>query len=99
MKNNIKILLIIFSSVFGVLAIVSLGPILFSAMLFDAPGSEENNALLTAFFSLISFPIIVFITIGLAWIFYAIRKPKAALIIILLPSLNIILFIIGIALW
>jgi len=79
--------------------ILSLPMIIMSSMMFDAPGSMQNVALLAAFFSLISFPVIVIISLIVAWVLYRSDKLKGSLIVSLLPLVNIIIFISGILLW
>lgn len=99
MKNKIKIWLIISTSIFGSLTILSLPMILMSPMMFDAPGSTNNKAILAVFYSLISFPIIVLITIIGAWILFRLNKYKTSLLISLIPLISVSIFIIGILLW
>ena len=68
-------------------------------MMFDAPGSTNNATLLAAFYSLISFPIIVLTTIIIAWILFKHNKLKPALLISLIPLINASIFILGMLLW
>ena len=99
MKNKLKIWLIVATSIFGSLTILSLPMVIMSPMMFDAPGSTNNKALLAAFYSLISFPIIVLITIIVAWVLFRNNKLKTSLIISLIPLINLSIFILGMLLW
>lgn len=61
-----------------------------SFMMFDAPGSEENPTTILLFLSVLTFPVVCGISIGLAWILYARKKFKAACTISFLPVLNLL---------
>lgn len=73
--------------------------LLMSPMMFDAPGSTENSAVLFAFYSLLAFPVVTVISIALAWIFYSRNKLKLSLIISFLPFISMMLFIYGLSKW
>jgi hypothetical protein len=62
----------------------------FSAMLFDAPGSESSPFTLMLFYSIISFFPAVFFSIPGSWVFYILKKSKLTIVFALLPFLSII---------
>ena len=62
-KNGSSVWLIFSGIIFGVLAFLSLIPIMFSAMLFDSPGSANNGGAKFFVLNLDSFPIVVLFSI------------------------------------
>jgi hypothetical protein len=92
-----KIWLIVVTILLGLLALASLPMIMMSPMMFDAPGSTENNSLLFAFFSMLAFPVVVVLSLIVSWILFLREKRKAAFLVTLLPFLNILLVVVSLA--
>lgn len=92
MKNYLTIS----SVIVGSMAFASIMPALMSAMMFDAPGSEENPATNAMFYAMFSFPLVCLLSIPLAWLLYAGSYLRAAAVAIWLCVVNIIVFVIGI---
>ncbi len=67
-----------------------IGLAMFSVMLFDAPGSEENPATIALFYSLSTFPVICVVSVVLSWILYRRQWSTVACWIACLPLLNVI---------
>lgn len=65
----------------------------FSVMAFDAPGSDKM--LLPWIFMLTAFtwPLLFIFSLILSWVFYKLKKHKLSLAILLLPLLNMFVFI------
>ena len=76
--------------------VVGAGLALMSAMLFDAPGSENNRALIVLALSLVAFPIACLVSIPCAWVAYAKRRFRGAVLFSLLPLLPVASAIVGI---
>lgn len=70
-----------------------------SVMLFDAPGSETSVLTILLALSLTTAPLVLFVScVGGLWISFSdrlVRKPRQAKILMLLPLINIIVFIIA----
>ena len=94
MKKNkkYKIGIILSNLIFGLLFIPSLVMFVFSPMIFDAPGSTTSPFTILFWLSIFSFPFAVIISIVCSWILYNSKKYLSALLISLLPILNIILY-------
>lgn len=60
---------------------------------FDAPGSESNPVVWIAVISVITFPVILITSVCMGWIFFAIRKYKASLVSLLLPTIYLLILI------
>ena len=61
-----------------------------SVMMFDAPGSNENPALILLFCSIAGLPVSLFAGVVLAWIALAMKRDRAALWLSLLPLLPLL---------
>lgn len=82
-------LTIILANIFFVLLVVPGIMVAFkSVILFDSPGSESNPVIIVMFLTVVSFPVIVFLSLG-SWVLYSYRKYKASVIISFLPFVNI----------
>jgi O-antigen/teichoic acid export membrane protein len=93
-KSKTRQLLIVTTIIWGVLLLPSGFIALMSAMMFDAPGSEENGLLWFCFFSFLSFPLMcLFAFFG--WIPYAYSNFKLAKLIALSPILSAIFVIVA----
>jgi hypothetical protein len=69
-----------------------------SVMMFDAPGSAQNPALILLFCSIAGLPVSLLIGVVLAWIALAMKRDRGALWLSLLPLLPIITGIVAL-LW
>jgi len=69
-----------------------------SVMMFDAPGSNENPALILLFCSIAGLPVSLFAGVVLAWIALAMKRDRAALWLSLLPLLPLLTGLIAV-LW
>ena len=93
MKVNSDILrvwLIIATVVYGVTAMMALAFYLILPMMFDAPGSEENTALVAFATCIVIYPFLSVIAVALGWILRK-KAMNTAFIITLLPLLDAIL--------
>jgi H+/gluconate symporter-like permease len=61
-----------------------------SVMIFDAPGSSDNPAVILLFCSIVGVPLSLFVGVVLAWIAFAMKRDRGALWLSLLPLLPII---------
>ena len=66
------IILIVASVVFTLAVTPGVWAAMMSVMLFDAPGSEHNPAVLAFFYTIVSFPILCILSLA-SWIFYAFK--------------------------
>jgi hypothetical protein len=80
------------------LSVLSLGPILMSFFLFDAPGSENNPYVLTMAWSIWLFPVACVAAIALGWTAYLLKQPVLARVVFILPLANVVAFVTGMAL-
>jgi hypothetical protein len=69
---------------------------LMSVMMFDAPGSEHNKALILLFSSMVAFPLACIVGVALGWIAIARHRDRGAMWFSLLPLLPITTGIAGI---
>ena len=71
---------------------IALGAVmaLMSPMMFDAPGSSENPAMILLFSSIVGLPLSLIIGVLFAWIALALKRDRGALWFSLLPLLPII---------
>ncbi len=92
-KETTRILLLICSILFGIGALFSIVPIMFSAFLFDAPGSENDPLVWTIFWSILSFPFMVILSVILSWVLYRKEKWTAAKVFAFLPLLNFLVLV------
>lgn len=58
----------------GLSAVASLLPLMFSVMLFDAPGSENNPWLIALAGGLASFPVLCVVSIAASWIIWVVTR-------------------------
>jgi hypothetical protein len=85
--------------------IASALPIMFSPMLFDAPGSNGNHWLNLSFYSLLSFPVLCVLSIAGSWIVWSKTRDWPAeraaqgrwyrIGVAALPMISILLFALG----
>ncbi len=75
------------SATYVLLALLSAPPVIMLPMMFDAPGSEENGALMMAALLMALFPIFCLLGAILPWVF---RKRTFAKKLFLLPALNLV---------
>jgi len=69
-----------------------------SVMMFDAPGSAQNPALILLFCSIAGLPVSLLVGVVLAWIALAMKRDRGALWLSLLPLLPILTGIVAL-LW
>jgi hypothetical protein len=67
-----------------------------SVMMFDAPGTERNPAVILLFSSMVAFPLACLAAVILGWIAIGMRRDRLALWLSLLPVLPIVTGVIGI---
>ena len=82
----------------GVLGVLSLGAVLASFFMFDAPGSEKNPYLLTMACSIWLFPVTCAVAIVAGWIAYRMKQLELARLVFLFPVADVVAFLVGIAL-
>jgi uncharacterized BrkB/YihY/UPF0761 family membrane protein len=87
-KTN-KMALIIINILFGVSLMPAVVMAIFSPMLFDAPGSEKSSLTWFLLYGILSFPVLIIISIIATWIFYFTKNYKLALWVSLSPLLSI----------
>jgi len=75
------------SAIYVLLALISVAPVMMLPMMFDAPGSEENGALIAAALLLATFPISCLLGAILPWIF---RKRTFARRLFLFPIFSVV---------
>jgi len=85
-----KTRIITYNIIFGLLLLPSLFFSVMSIMMFDAPGSENSPYTIMLFISVISFPLLVILSIPASWVFYKFQKYSTSLMVALLPLLSII---------
>jgi hypothetical protein len=71
---------------------------LMSPMMFDAPGSTENPAVVLLFASMVGLPLSLVVGLLVGWIAIALKRDRAALWFSLLPLLPILAAVVAI-LW
>lgn len=89
-RNVARVWLIVATVFFGIAGLFSLPLVMMSPMMFDAPGSERNPAIVIFFWCLISFPVICGLSIFLSWIWYKRERFQAARLVSLAPLLSLI---------
>ena len=94
-----KIVLLLCSAAWLLLAVLSLLPIMMSPMMFDAPEATSDRAVWIGLSSLVLFPIVVIISVVTAWVMYARENYAAAVKVMLLPVLNLFACMIAYLLW
>jgi len=89
-RKNSRTFIVIANIFFVMLAIPGIMFAFKSFILFDSLGAESNPVVLTMFLSVVSFPVLVFFSLG-SWVLYAYKKYKASVIISLLPFVNVLI--------
>jgi hypothetical protein len=98
-QKMLKIWLIFSTVIYGGLALLSIVPIMFSPMMFDSPGSEENSGILILLFGLLTFPILAGGSIWSSWRFYTKENFEKALHYSFLPFISFALMAFGAMTW
>ncbi|NND62741.1 MAG: hypothetical protein HKN48_06060 [Flavobacteriaceae bacterium] len=93
MREKLKIYLIVNTIVLALSLFPALVMILFSAMMFDSPGSEDNLITVSIVICMIAYPIMVLLGITLSWILFAKKKGKISILTSLIPYLNLLIII------
>lgn len=97
-KRPVRTWLII-ETILGIPAIAIFGfTALMSPMLFDAPGSTDNSAMMLLFSSMVGLPLSILAGLVLGWIAIAMKRDRGALWLSLLPLLPILGIVIAV-LW
>ncbi|WP_417829698.1 hypothetical protein [Thalassospira sp.] len=76
-------------------AVMSAPLVMFSPMMFDAPGSEENPLTQLLFYSVLAFPVLCLMGGILPWIF---RRHRLGIWLYALSGLAVALFVVAISL-
>ena len=93
--KKIRTRIIICNIIFGLLFYPSLFITGISAMMFDAPGSENPIYTIMLFMSIASFPLLAILSIPASWIAYKLKKYNIAKMLALSPLLSIVFFAIS----
>lgn len=88
-KNWKKYLLILVNIIYLGLILPSVAIVPMSAMIFDAPGSEDDNGIWIIFLATITFPVALIISSILSFVFWKRKKEKSAYLVLALPIINI----------
>jgi len=96
-RRRTKILLIITTSIFGALMLPDLAVALFTPFLFDSPSATEHTEVVLFAAVIISYPIVYLLSMILGWVFYSLQKYRFATILSLLPLINIVMFMVYVA--
>jgi hypothetical protein len=91
-RHRVFIFLLATSQLAAVAGLLGVAPALYSVMLFDAPGSERNPAVVALFWSVLTFPVVCFLSVGLAWLAYACKWSRTACVVALLPLVNVVAY-------
>lgn len=97
-EEKVKGMIIASNVVWGLALIPSLVLLGLSALLFDAPGSEESFYSKLLFFSIGSFPVVSILSVVGAWLFYMLKKTRLSLLSCVLPLVSILLGIVALVL-
>jgi hypothetical protein len=83
------VVLIIATIVFALAITPGVYVAMMSVMLFDAPGSTENQTILNFFYAIVSFPVMCILS-NISWVFYAFKLYRTAIVISLSPVLSLV---------
>jgi hypothetical protein len=95
----LKVWLIIATVVYGLLLLPTALMLMFSPMMFDAPGSTENPVIWILLFTIMTYPPVAATSVFFAWRMYQIKKHKIAFALSLLPLISIVVGTIDAQLW
>jgi|GEM_PF-1114421 len=84
-KNNLRIYLIISSIVWFFSLFPAFIMVMFSPMLFDAPGSETSTWTIAVAAGMLSYPFITVLSIIFSWVFFVKKMLKISLVLSLIP--------------
>jgi cytochrome bd-type quinol oxidase subunit 2 len=90
LKKKSFIVLLVTTLIFGVLTLPGIGAVMVSPKAFDTSESPANPKLIALMVSLISFPVVAFISIIASWVLYFKSRYRAAIWMSLLPLLPLI---------
>lgn len=95
-RKRAGISLVVVTILMAVLFVASLLPAMMSPMITDSMGSGGNDSgIWLAFGSAASLPIVILGSIVLSWVLFLFKRYRAALLINLLPVVNVILLFVG----
>ncbi len=86
-RRATRILLIVATVLYGLSLVPAAFMVMMSPMMFDAGPSPE---VWTMFGLVVGYPVLVLVTIVLGWVLFAYKKYRAALIVSLLPILEVV---------
>lgn len=92
-RRRTRIWLIVVTSVYLLASPFVVFGAMMSVMAFDAPGSEDNPATILFALSLLTSPVTLVFGPVSAWLLFFFRKHRAAIAAVLLPVVNLVLFI------
>ncbi len=92
-RRRTLIWLIVTTSVYLLVSPFVVVGALMSPMAFDAPGSETNPATILFALSILTSPVTLLLGALSAWVLFFFRKHRAASLAVLLPLVNLALFI------
>ena len=94
MKVN-QIILLINTILFSLAFLPAVAFALFSPMVFDAPGSNQNLGIVIYFWSILTFPVVVLVSLGSAWWLHRQGYGWWGVGISFLPWINTVLLIVA----
>ena len=94
-RGTTKVLLIVATVLYGLSLLPAAMMVLMSPMMFD---SGESPKLWTIFGLVVGYPVLVLLTLVVAWVLFVKKKYRAALIVSLLPILEVVVGAIIVAL-
>ena len=95
-RKRAGISLLVVTVIMLILLALSIFPAIMSPMITDSMGTGGNDTgIWLAFGSAASLPIVILLSIGLSWVLFLFKRYRAALLINLLPIVNVILLAIG----
>jgi hypothetical protein len=89
LKRRARTFLILATTASALLGLLGLPLGLTSFFLFDAPGSENNRAVIVLFWSALTLSIVCLLSIALSWLLYARKHVIAACSVSLVPAVNV----------
>jgi hypothetical protein len=90
-RTSAKVILIVCTSFFGLLAIPDLILCFLSVFFFDSPASTSHGATWLFAYSIWSYIFIYIVAVAVGWGLFAAKKYTAAKIIVFLPVINLLI--------
>lgn len=95
----LKVWLILATVIYGLLLFPVALMILFSPMMFDAPGSTSNPYIWILLVTILVYPLVAFASMLFAWIMYRKQNVKIAFLFSLIPVIDIAIGLIDAQFW